>query len=205
MRKYAILLDGGFVLQRLKSQLKRVVRASDVTAYVDQIRSHGRLASDELLRALFYDAPPAQGRVKHPISQSELLLEDSPFARSRQSLLDQLAESNDIAVRLGELRNQGWKIGDSARKSLIENPRTLEARDVIPNLTQKGVDIRIGLDIARLTLRSHVDAIVLSSGDTDFIPAMAFARREGTQLYLDTMGAPVPRELRVHADYVFAG
>ena len=37
---------------------------------------------------------------------------------------------------------------------------------------QKGVDIRIGLDIARIAVKHIVDIIVLVTGDSDFVPVM---------------------------------
>ena len=60
--------------------------------------------------------------------------------------------------------------------------------------------MRVGLDIASLTLKKQVDIIVLVTGDSDFIPAMKFARREGTQLFLVTLGHNVVDEMREHAD-----
>jgi uncharacterized LabA/DUF88 family protein len=65
---------------------------------------------------------------------------------------------------------------------------------------QKGVDMRIGLDIAALTLKRHADIIVLVAGDSDFVPAMKFARREGAQLFLVTLGHAIRSEMREHAD-----
>ena len=52
----------------------------------------------------------------------------------------------------------------------------------------KGVDLRIGLDIARLSLRRLVDVIVVVTGDSDMVLAFKFARREGVRVYLDHMG-----------------
>ena len=70
-------------------------------------------------------------------------------------------------------------------------------------IEQKGVDLRIGLDIARLALRRHVDEIVIVSADSDLVPALRFARREGLRVYLDTLGAKaVVRDLIAHADRV---
>jgi uncharacterized protein (TIGR00288 family) len=60
----------------------------------------------------------------------------------------------------------------------------IESVDFEPEIRQKGVDMRIGLDIASLTLKHHVQTIVLVTADSDFIPAMKFARREGAQLFL---------------------
>ena len=60
--------------------------------------------------------------------------------------------------------------------------------------------MRVGLDIASLTLKKQVEVIVLVTGDSDFVPAMKFARREGAQLFLVTLGHKITDELREHAD-----
>ena len=70
------------------------------------------------------------------------------------------------------------------------------------NIEQKGVDLRIGLDIARLALRQLVDTLVVVTGDSDMIPAFKFARSEGIRVFLDHLGGPVKRELKAHADLV---
>ena len=62
--------------------------------------------------------------------------------------------------------------------------------------------MRIGLDIASLTLKKQVQVIVLVTADSDFIPAMKFARREGAQLFLITLGHGIKDGMREHADLV---
>jgi len=69
-------------------------------------------------------------------------------------------------------------------------------------LNKRGVDLRIGLDIARLALRQMVSAFVVVTGDSDLIPAFKFARREGCRVYLDYRGHGVKRALKVHADQI---
>jgi uncharacterized LabA/DUF88 family protein len=69
-------------------------------------------------------------------------------------------------------------------------------------MKQKGVDLRIGLDIALMSLKRLAEVIVLVTGDSDLVPAMKFARKEGVRVYLEAMGHAVRRELRVHADFV---
>jgi uncharacterized LabA/DUF88 family protein len=52
-------------------------------------------------------------------------------------------------------------------------------------------------------LRRLAECIVLVTADSDFVPAMKFARREGLWVYLEAMGHPyVAHQLRVHADLV---
>lgn len=60
--------------------------------------------------------------------------------------------------------------------------------------------MRLGLDIASLTLKGRVGTIVLVAGDSDFVPAMKFARREGAQVWLVTLGHSVRPEMLEHSD-----
>jgi uncharacterized LabA/DUF88 family protein len=78
--------------------------------------------------------------------------------------------------------------------------RLPKADDFVLDLEQKGVDLRIGLDIARLSLRQMVRTIVVVTGDSDFIPAFKFARREGIRVVLGHMGHSVKSELKAHTD-----
>ena len=81
--------------------------------------------------------------------------------------------------------------------------KEVQASDVQPDSSQQGVDLRIGLDIARLSLCHFADVLVVVTGDSDMIPAFKFARREGLSVYLDLLGSKsVMRALKVHVDLV---
>jgi hypothetical protein len=96
--------------------------------------------------------------------------------------LDTLELRPDYALRLGETVTQEWKLGSKAMKSVLKNPRHIVATDLVPNIGQKGVDLRIGL------------------GDSDLIPAFKFARREGLRVFLCPFGHGIKRDLKAHAD-----
>lgn len=68
------------------------------------------------------------------------------------------------------------------------------------DLKQKGVDMRIGLDIASLANKKLVDQIVLIAGDSDFVPAAKHARREGIDFILDPMWLTIKPSLQEHID-----
>jgi hypothetical protein len=76
----------------------------------------------------------------------------------------------------------------------------LSPQDVSYEVRQKGVDMRIGLDIASLTFKKQVDQIVLIAGDADFVPAAKLARREGIDFILDPMWKEISDELHEHID-----
>jgi len=80
--------------------------------------------------------------------------------------------------------------------------REISERDVNFGLRQKGVDMRIGLDIASMTLKHQVDTLVLVTGDSDFVPAAKLARREGVEFLLDPLWQQVSDELNEHVDGV---
>ncbi len=68
------------------------------------------------------------------------------------------------------------------------------------NAQQKGVDMKIGVDIASLAYKHQVDQIVLIAGDSDFVPAAKLARREGIDFVLDPMGSDIRDDLFEHID-----
>lgn len=90
-------------------------------------------------------------------------------------------------------------------KRLQKRWSELEDDDVTLDLRQKGVDMRIGLDIAALTLKRFVSTVVLVSGDSDFVPAAKLARREGMQFILDPLWQSINDDLFEHIDGLQSG
>ncbi len=202
--KYAILLDGGYVTKLLERKLGRFPTDQDILAECSRVMGLADLPTHQLLRIYFYDAEPANRSLQNPVDGNKLHLGNTPVYNNHKSLLDKLALSPNFAVRLGSTVVHGWKLGDRASKNLMANPRPPVAKDFVPDIEQKGVDLRIGLDIARLALRELVDTIVVVSGDSDLVPAFKFARREGVRVYLVGLGniAHIRVELKEHADLV---
>lgn len=82
----------------------------------------------------------------------------------------------------------------------VEHWATLKDWMVRLDLRQKGVDMRIGLDIASITLKRLASTIILVAGDADFVPAAKLARREGLQFILDPLWQSVSDDLFEHID-----
>jgi uncharacterized LabA/DUF88 family protein len=203
---FAILIDGGFITKKLYNRLARHATAEDILAECHRIHAHPQLADYELLRIYYYDAPPSSAAVARPVSKQPLKLAATERFRLSQSLYDQLATKPNVALRMGETRlgNAKWRIKPRVASELIKEPRILIDEDFDLDISQKGVDMRIGLDIARLALRETVRAIVVITGDSDFVPAFKFARREGIKIYLEPLGHNVRTELRTHSDLVLS-
>lgn len=200
--RLAILIDGGFITKALAVKKKQFPDAQDIEAECQRIRAHADLQALDLVRIYFYDSPPASGVLTNPIDGTVLDLGKTKVHQTHTVLLNDIELLPNFALRRGELVARGWKIGEKALKRLLKTPASPTAKDLVPNIQQKGVDLRIGVDVARLALRQIVQVIVVVTGDSDLVPAFKFARREGVRIYLDHLGLPVRRELKAHADIV---
>ena len=200
MLRYAVLIDAGFVKQKLWPVNRKTVTSEVIETFIRQLCKSPHFADFRLHRVYFYDAKPLTTQANHP-NGTTIDFAKTSTAKNNEALHTGLEKSPFVALRFGELVHQGWRINvKTLRKANAQT--TFTAADLEPSIQQKGVDMRIGLDIASLTLKKQVDLIVLVTGDSDFIPAMKFARREGAQLYLVTLGHGVRDVVHQHADLV---
>ena len=109
-----------------------------------------------------------------------------------------------MALRLGYLATENdWTLKAGVLKKLLSGKKKfedLEDDDFELDLKQKGVDMKIGIDIASLAYKKLVDQIILVSGDADFVPAAKLARREGIDFVLDPMWNHIRPDLNEHVD-----
>lgn len=201
--KFAVFLDGGFIIKKLGGRLKRKALAADVVDFTKNLCSSTSLKLGTLHRIYFYHAPPYSAKIVNPFDGQITNYGTTTTYIDGQKLIQQLELSENFAVRLGELNFQGWKLRSTALTQIASSSSmAVTAKDIQPELKQKGVDLRIGLDIAAVALKKQADAVVLVTGDADLIPAMKFARREGLRVYLVPCNHGVIRELKVHADEI---
>lgn len=221
MTKVAILIDGGFFLKRLpkvqsdvdmenateiKDAIQRLVNSH--LDHINQVECAPKSYS-LLYRVFYYDSFPYQGKEHYPISRQSVDFAVSKVARSRQKLFQELRSMPNTAVRLGEVRRSGgWTLRSQVLKQLLQKKikwEDLEDDDFILSLQQKAVDMRVGMDIATLTLKKQVDTLVLVAGDADFVPAAKLARREGARVILDPLWSNIGSDLYEHIDGLRSG
>lgn len=117
----------------------------------------------------------------------------------------QLRCKRKVALRLGRLSENTlqYQLKQASFKKLLNGTiqlSDLTDADLKLNIEQKGVDMRIGIDIASLAYKKLVNQIILISGDSDFVPAAKQARREGIDFILAPMGATIKADLFEHID-----
>lgn len=182
----AVLIDGG----HLRVLTRQAGHRYDPD-YIEAV-AHACVAPDEiLLRVLYYDCAPYQGSPKLPVSGKPANFHGS------DEWLKTLAARPCFAVRLGALKFRGFV---PKKTPLVRG--ALSDQDFKPRFEQKGVDMRIGLDIATYATNRSVERIILITGDTDCLPALKFARIAGLQIVL----VQFPRqrfaqELLWHSDF----
>lgn len=208
MLSYAVLLDAGFVKRKLHS-LYSPLEAANIEQLVSAIRAHALLREHRLHRVYFYDAVPLSKAVDHPVTGEVIEYGATEVYQRNASLLRAVAQLPHVALRQGELQHDGWmakwnSLAKGKKYNKDADELTLKSSDLKPVIRQKGVDMRIGMDIAALTLKKHVDVVVLVTADSDFVPAMKFARREGAQLYLFSLGHGIKDDVTANADYIIS-
>lgn len=204
----AILIDGAYFVRRFRAiephNAHNAKRAAELAfRWAVAHLSEGK-RRHELYRIFFYDCPPLQKKLHHPVSGKAIDFAKSSEAIFRLELHNELKQKRKVALRLGHLAGEApWTIKPEKIEDLLKGRIKLEElteSDVIPNARQKGVDMRIGLDISSLAYKKQVGQIVLFAGDADFVPAAKLARREGIDFVLDPMWRQIPPTLMEHVD-----
>ncbi|MFI5115121.1 MAG: NYN domain-containing protein [Terriglobales bacterium] len=186
-KKIVILIDGGFI----RVEAKKAGKVYNPT-FIEQFAHACNGADEEILRVLYYDCAPYSGTVRLPVSGNQYT-----FAGS-DKWLEELARKDLFAVRRGVLKFRGYK----PRKTPVGPAAELTDADFSPDFEQKGVDMRIGLDIAMYSENRGVERIVLVSNDTDCVPAMKHGRKAGLQIVLiEPPGVKIAAELLMHSDF----
>jgi uncharacterized LabA/DUF88 family protein len=158
-----------------------------------------------LYRIFYYDCPPLTKKAHNPVDDRAIDFSKTGVAKWRVDFLDELRKRRKVALRLGYLdeANAHWVIKDRPLKSLMRREISrddLQTNDLKYEVRQKGVDMKLGLDIASLAYKKLVNQIVLVSGDSDFVSAAKLARREGIDFILDPMWHPIRDDLHEHID-----
>ena len=184
--KVALLIDGGHLRVR--------ARLAGFNYTPDFIVSVAKACLDPVeelpFRFFYYDCPPFQGTLKAPVSKSKVSIPGS------DEWLRDLAARDLFAVRLGVVKFRGWKLVSDAVR------REPQDEDYRADFEQKGVDLRMGLDIASLGHDRVVDRVLVITADTDLIPALKFGRKAGLQVVgAELPGVKLTREFLTHLDF----
>ena len=208
--KTAILVDGGFYRRRaarLWGKKTPEKRAAELWAYCMAHLNFEKKndPTRSLYRIFYYDCPPLCKTVYHPLLQRNIDFRHSETFSWANAFFNALRQQRKFALRLGELADEfaEFKISNALLRSLCSGKTQIDdltENDFSVDFKQKGVDIKIGIDIASIAFKKQAEQIILISGDSDFVPAAKLARREGVDFILDPMWANIKDNLFEHID-----
>lgn len=203
----AILVDGGFYRRRAfhyAGEKEPAERADELFNFCIGLL-WDKYEKRNLYRIFYYDCPPSEKVVYNPVTKRQIDLKKSPQYQWTMDFYQELRRKRKLAIRLGTLAdsNLSYSLTADAFKKLMRgdlSPQELTENDIKLDIKQKGVDMRIGIDIASLAFKKQVQQIILVAGDSDFVPAAKQARREGIDFILAPMGATIRPDLFEHID-----
>lgn len=203
----AILVDGGFYRKRSKALWGKKSPAERADELNDYCYKHlqDKYENRYLYRVFYYVCPPIGKNIYNPITQKTFSLDTTPEYAWMTEFLKELKHHRKFALRMGRISDTQvhYSLKHDPTKKLLRGDITVSditINDLELNLEQKGVDMRIGVDISSLVFKHQVNQIILISGDSDFVPAAKQARREGIDFILDPMKSTIKDDLFEHID-----
>lgn len=169
MDKLAIFIDAGYVTKILSQEFDST--KIDYELVVGEVSD--RVEDARVLRTYFYDCPPYQSSSPTP--------EERERYSNKEKFFTALDSIPRFKVRKGKL----------AKRGRSENGN--------PIFVQKRVDIMFGVDLVTLALKHRISHAGILAGDSDFLPAIDVARREGVIIHL-FHGSDYHKELWKEAD-----
>lgn len=214
-KSVAIFVDAGFFNRKFfrlvdpKMQMPPEQLAKKMWSYwvrhVDR-----RIAGEQLYRIFYYDCPPLDIKAHHPLLNKQVDFSKSNISQYKNALHAELRRQPYVACRMGTLSVDANSWGFIKTDNRVHNFKKLirgevdvsqvNAKNVSLRPIQKGVDMRLGIDITSIVLKRLANKVVLISGDSDFVPAAKLARVEGAHVILDAMGRKVGGGLEEHID-----
>lgn len=156
----AILVDGAFYRKRsrhLWGDKSPEERADELKNYCYR-HLQDNYENRYLYRVFYYDCKPIDANVFDPVSKKTIQLGKSAEFLWMNSFLGELKHNRKFALRMGTLNSSQlhYNLKYDSMKKLLNGTlpqKDLTLNDFELNLEQKGVDMRIGVDISSLSFK----------------------------------------------------
>ena len=209
MYKTAILVDGGFYRKRafyFWGDISPELRAEELRKYCQKHITNRKNEERDLYRIFYYDCRPIEKKLYHPFLRKQIDFEKSDIYLWTERFFKELSSKRKFALRLGVLDAEyaHYNLKPPVLKKILDGKKNFseltQSDFQLYGMSQKLVDMKIGIDIATLAYQRLVDQIILISGDSDFVPASKLARIHGIDFILDNMRNPIKQNLLEHID-----
>jgi uncharacterized LabA/DUF88 family protein len=180
MSNIAILLDGDATRRLVKRWIGKNPTPLELREFCEKFL----INEESVFEAIYYDCKPFGETKTLPISGNSEDFSTSDVYKMATSFQSRMEKENYFKLRLGSLSFDGWQLQNESLIDLARAPRKLHDSDFKPLLRQKQVDMKIALDVSRLTLGKKISRILLLTCDSDFIPTIDHAQNNGVDVAL---------------------
>ena len=153
MPNVSIVLDGDATRRLIRRKLGKNPTHAEIEAFCRSIVHPDESPKD----VFYYDCAPFGEKRPLPISKAEKDFTTEIVYEVAKKFQTRLANNPFFKFRKGYLSFDGWTIKDDAIKDLIVSPKPLTDGDFEPVLSQKQVDMKIALDVAKIALSHSVE------------------------------------------------
>lgn len=157
MARLAIFIDGAY-MEKVAGEFNSRVDYGLLCAEVGRLVAEGTQEPLDLLRSYYYDCLPYQGE---PPTD-----EERQRYSGKRNFFNALRYLPRFEVREGRLAFRGT---DEHGQPIFQQKRT---------------DMLLGLDIALLSSKKQITHAAVLAGDSDFLPAVEVASKEGVAVWL---------------------
>ena len=197
------MIDGWFMRKRIYQLHAFFYNGPNIREYCTKFLN----PNDIIYRIFYYDTAPLMDKGHNPITKNFIDFSKTHVALGQNELLESIKFTANFALRLGKTvwQHKEWFLKNEKLKDLLSKKITVESLtedDIKPLIKQKAVDMKMGLDIAMISIKKLADTLIIITGDADIVPALKLARREGMQVGLDPLWCPIQPELREHVDFI---
>ena len=155
VRRTAILVDGGFYRRRAQyhwGDKTGEERANELFEYCMRLL-HDKHEQRELYRIFYYDCPPMDKKLYHPLLKKQVDFGRTELFTWTRQFFSALKAKRKVALRFGMLADAQahYTIRQDVIKKLCNRSvdfADLTEDDFVLKVEQKGVDMKIGIDIA---------------------------------------------------------
>jgi uncharacterized LabA/DUF88 family protein len=186
MPNVSIILDGDATRRLIKRKLGKNPTPAEIEAFCRSTLHHDQDPNlhETLKDVFYYDCAPFGETRPRPISGTDKDFTGEDVCGMANKFQIRLSQNPFFTLRRGYLSFDGWTTTEVAIKDLTATPRPLTDNDFEPILSQKQVDMKIALDVAKMAISHSVDRILMITCDSDFIPMIDFARSKGLEVDL---------------------
>lgn len=176
MDKAALFIDQGYLSKILEDAgLQATIKQPDGSVkfenMLDYLKFSNKLCQanmSERFRTYVYDAPPYQN--DPPTEYERTLFSEKQKFKTYLDSQPSFQTRQGICLRIPNKECYQHKSG--------------KFKEPCRHITQKGVDVKFTIDLVSLATDKRIDKVILITGDSDFVPAIEYARDSHLKIIL---------------------